>query len=127
MTTRRGSEEELLQMRQADASVTQAETALEVALATSDDPKNDPEVRKAKMQLAGAEAARQEIAQPLEDADVNYRKLMRKAKKYCLCMAAGIALFSLGAAMDSAWLILPGAVVALVSLVVGFVVLSRHD
>ena len=112
MPTRRGSEEEILQVRQADASVTQAETALEAALATSDDPKNDPEVRKAKMQLAGAEAARQQLAQPLEDA---HRRFVKYLKISGGLGVAAIGLCLLGSSINSTGVILVGLATAAVS------------
>ena len=93
MVTRRGTEEELLAVQQADAAVTHAETVLETALATSDDPNTDPVVREAKMQLAGAEAARQQLAQPLEDA---HRLGVKMLKFGGIGLAAGIGLFFLG-------------------------------
>lgn len=118
MPTRRGSEEELVQMRQADASVTQAETVLEAALATSDDSKNDPEVRKAQIQLAGAEAARQQIAQPLEDAQREFAKYLKFGG---IGLAAGIGLVFLGGATESMGMFLFGIVTAVVA---GFLLMA---
>ena len=92
MATLRGTEEELLSVRKAAAAVTQAETVLDAALATSDDPNNDPVVRNAKMQLAGAEAALRQLSEPLEREDKWFRNI---AKFTGLGFIAGIGLMAL--------------------------------
>ena len=92
MATLRGTEEQLLSVREAAAAVTQAETVLDAALATSNDPNNDPVVRNAKMQLAGAEAALRQLSEPLEREDKWFRNI---AKFTGLGFVAGIGLMAL--------------------------------
>ena len=92
MATLRGTEEQLLSVREAAATVTQAEAVLDSALATSDDPNNDPVVRNAKMRLAGAEAALRQLSEPLEKNDWWFKMI---AKITGLGFIAGIGLMAL--------------------------------
>ena len=110
MATLRGTEEQLLSVREAAATVTQAEAVLDSALATSDDPNNDPVVRNAKLRLAGAEAALRQLSEPLEKNDWWFRKI---AKFTGLGFVAGIGLMALAIfVVESGSLFLVGLAVA---------------
>lgn len=120
MATLRGTEEELLSVREAAATVTQAETVLNAALATSDDPDNDPVVRNAKMQLAGAEAALRQLSEPLEREDKWFRNI---AKFTGLGFVAGIGLMALALSVaESGGLFLVGLAVTVFA---GFLFLAN--
>ena len=60
-----GTTGEITSAREAQAAVVKAEAVLEAALATAADPETDSEVRAARIQLAGAQAALDQIEAPL--------------------------------------------------------------
>lgn len=118
----RGTEEEILSVREAKATVTQAETVLDAALATSDDPNNDPVVRNAKMQLAGAEAALRQLSEPLEE---NARQFWKSVKFAGLGVVAGIGLTALASVVDSDGMFLVGLAVTVFAGLVFFKILNQ--